>query len=757
MTGPLRALPGRSCGRPAAPGLKFAPALADNPDTMAPDLLPTRHDGWLVVAALFIACFASYVTLDLARRVRLAEPGAALFWGIGGSLVLGTGIWSMHFVAMLGFQAGIPLGYEIGATVWSWLAAVVAAAVALYASAHDRASRSALALAALSMAAGICAMHYIGMAALDLAPGIVWHRGWVVASVLVALAASAAALLVIRLMQPLRGRQRHQVQLVAAGAMGLAICGMHFVGMLAAQLPAGAVCLSLDGLGGRELGWAVGGTTFLLLGAALLSSAHDARLQARELRLARSLQAANAELQSANEQLRRLAFQDALTGLANRTLFEDRLQHAVARLKRQAADPRHPRGDERLAVLFFDLDGFKPINDSFGHAAGDQVLKDVAERLRLVSRSSDTLARVGGDEFVVLLEGLTGPGEAVQMAERLIAEMQRPFQAESRPVGLAASVGLALYPEHGEGARLLAAADAAMYAAKRGGGNRYALYEAAMASDASAQVQLAQDLRGAAERGELRLHYQPKLRAASGQLQGVEALLRWQHPELGAISPGVFIPVAERFGLIGALGHWVIDEATRQLAQWQAQGLVLEVAINLSALQLRQDDLVPRIRNALERHQLAPGQLLCEITESTMMENLQADRRSLDALRALGVRLAIDDFGTGYSSLACLRQLPVQELKIDRSLVQDVARDAHAHAVLAAVVQLAHALGLQVVAEGVELAEQRQALQALGCDLLQGYLLARPMPAEALVAWASGPGAAPGVPSGRPLATAAAA
>ncbi|MBP6903285.1 MAG: EAL domain-containing protein [Burkholderiaceae bacterium] len=722
--------------------------------------ISTRHDPWIVFASLLVAVFASFVTLDLARRVHRAEAAMARLWWVGGSLAMGTGIWAMHFVGMLGFDAGQPLAYAWRPTLLSWLAAVSAAAVALGIAARERLNALTLAGGACSMAVGIGAMHYTGMAALDLAPGIVWNRPWVVASLLIAVAASAAALALFFMLRPLRGRRRLWLQLGASLAMGAAIGGMHYTAMAAVQLPLGVVCRSLDGLGGQPLALTVAAVTLLLLGGALLLSASDALRQARERRLSLSLQASNRQLQSANAELQQRAFQDPLTGLPNRALFDDRLRHAVARLQRRGAGQASPVvpvgavGAEHLAVLFVDLDGFKPVNDSLGHAAGDQLLCEVARRLREAARDDDTLARLGGDEFVLLLEGPGAASAATALAERLLEVIRRPFDLGGQPMSLSCSIGIALYPEHdASGQRLLACADAAMYAAKRSGGASCALFEAGMAGDAGEQVQLQQALRHAAERGELMLYYQPKLDAQSLKVHGLEALLRWRHPERGLISPAVFVPLAERFGLINSIGNWVIDEACAQLARWRDGGLDCRVAINLSPHQLRHAELVQRIRDALQRHRLDPSRLVCEITESAMMEHSPAEQQLLAELTAVGVTLSIDDFGTGYSSLSLLRRIPARQLKIDRSFVQDLGVDADARAVLDAVVRLAHALRMQVVAEGVETVAQQQALEALNCDLLQGFLFARPMPADDVQGWLAQQAAqraAPRVPEAEP-------
>ena len=448
----------------------------------------------------------------------------------------------------------------------------------------------------------------------------------------------------------------------------------------------------------------------------------------------KALTKANLQLESANEELRRRAFIDPLTGLPNRMLFEDRLLHAMQRYDRDD-DSRARREPCKLAVLFVDLDGFKPINDMLGHAVGDEVLKEAARRLRTATRDSDTVARIGGDEFVLLAEDVSDVADCASLANRVIQVLAQPLEVQGHQVTLSGSVGVALYPEHGDRLKLVQNADAAMYTAKRAGGNTYALFESRMNEGLQDQLSLQQDLRHALERGELQLHYQPKIDARLGRLQGVEALLRWQHPTRGMVGPNVFIPIAERFGLINGLGNWVIEESCRQMRVWADEGLSMNVAINLSVHQLRTEELVPRIESALARYQVMPSQLLCEITESVAMEDIESTQRAFEALSRIGVYLSIDDFGTGYSSLSYLRQLPARQLKIDRSFVADIEVRPDARAIVSAVIQLAHQLGLRVVAEGVETEGQRDILLVLQCDELQGYLLARPMAVEALDDW----------------------
>lgn len=435
-------------------------------------------------------------------------------------------------------------------------------------------------------------------------------------------------------------------------------------------------------------------------------------------------------LQAANSQIGELRGRDPLTGVLARPELESALDVAVA-----ASD----RGGAPLALLYVALDGFRPVNEGFGLRVGDAVLRETALRLLRLADDRQLVCRIGGDEFVLLL---AADAETAQdRALALVQALRRPFELEGQSLALSASVGLAAYPAHGSRPRLLAHAALAMRAVKLGGGDGHAAFDPAMAVDAREQLQLLQDLRQAVARRELRLVYQPKVDARTLQVTAAEALLRWQHPQRGVVSPAVFIPLAERHGLIHELGGWVIDRACRQAAAWRQQGLRMRVAVNLSAQQLRHEDLVPQIEAALKRHGMRAERLTCEITETVAMEDTAITRAAFERLRRAGVHVSIDDFGTGHSSLAALRRLPAAELKIDGAFVADLDVPGHAGtqalSIVQAIVQMAHTLGLRVVAEGVETAPQRDRLVALGVDELQGFLFARPMSARALGLWAA--------------------
>ena len=698
--------------------------------------LTPSYDLRVVAASFFIASFASFVGLDLVSRVATRDRRLARRWWAGGALAMGTGIWSMHFVGMLAFTLPIPLGYTAAMTFVSWLAGVTVSAVALGVASRRDMRWTHVAAGALAMAIGIGVMHYAGMAALDMAPRIVWNRRLVLLSVAVALAASAVALGVMHWFR--RAQRKRALQLASALLLGGALCSIHWTGMFAADFPQGAVCLSANGLHGDSLGLLVSVSSMLLLTLTLYTCAVDAHVESRTMRMAASLKTANDELQAANQALKQRALTDPLTGLPNRVLFEDRLAQACKRRDRAAAATSKAPGARdvpRFAVLFVDLDGFKPVNDVLGHAAGDQVLQEAARRLRVAGRDNDTVARIGGDEFLLLAEGLDGVADATALAERLVKRLSRAFEVDGRRVHVSASIGVVVYPDHGQRDQLVTRADAAMYAAKRAGGNTRAVFEPRMDEAGAERLNLHSELRMAIERRELKLHYQPKIDSTSGQIRGVEALLRWQHPERGNVSPVVFIPIAERFGLINEIGNWVIDEVCRQLHEWADEGMRTRVAINLSVHQLRQDDLVARIEAALRRHALDPSQLLCEVTESVAMGDPDTLQRVFDGLARIGVFISIDDFGTGYSCLINLRQLPAAQLKIDRSFINDIETSKDALAIVSAVVNLAHALGLKVVAEGVETAGQRDILIGMNCDEMQGFYFARPMAADSLHDW----------------------
>ena len=667
---------------------------------------------WMVLA-FAIAVAGAYVAFDLAKRLQTTRPRVARLWLAGAALGLGTGLWSAQILAV----AAVPLAFTIGYHPWlafaAWGLAVGVGGVALaLAGAHVVTPLRGV-LGAATLGLGVPLVQMLVLGSLGLRPGVEWHWAQLALAPAAAGLGSAAALGLF--FKASAGTDRSAVlrHVAAALLLGAAIVLGQYLALAAAGLDRQTLSAYEPLVPSAVLTVLASVGSLVLLATMLAGSVLEARMRA--------------SLRSAKHDLRKLALSDPLTGLPNRVVFEGALAQAV-----QAADAK----GGRLALLFIDLDGFKPVNESFGHHNGDLMLREAAARLRALAGPHDRLARLGADEFLILRTANPGIDDAAQLAGELLERLSQPCKLDGRDAVITASIGIAMYPEHGAMSTLIAHADAAMRASKGTGGATYSFFEARMVSGAREQTDLLRDLRLALAKGQLELYYQPKIHAPSGEITGAEALMRWHHPQRGMVSPTVFIPIAERYGLIHSLGNWVIEEACRQARIWRDEGLRMRVAINLSVHQLRQPDLAERIAGALARNQIKPQLLTCEITESVAMEDAQGTMKIFESLAAVGVHISIDDFGTGYSSLAYLRKLPAEELKIDRSFVLDLESSADARAVVDAVVKLAQALGLKVVAEGVETEAQNQILRSLGCDELQGFLFAKPMSAKALAVWA---------------------
>ena len=685
-------------------------------------MLVSQYDQLLVVISFVVAILASYTALNMAGRVVGSTGVAARIWLTGGGIAMGIGIWAMHFIGMLAMDVSMRLNYNLPQTALSMFIAIGASLFALWLVSREHLRKRRLSTGAVILGTGIVAMHYTGMAALQVEPAIVWDMRWVALSVVIALLASLAALwLTFRLR-----RDAAQVALMRAGAavlMGVAIAGMHYTGMKAAQFPV-QTHMHHQGVNGSWLAVLVSVVALSILGITLLVSMFDARLQARTALLASSLAEANRELAQ-------LALHDTLTRLPNRVLLEDRLEQAINKADREG---------KLFALLFMDLDGFKAVNDAYGHDTGDKLLVAVTERLEQPLKGQYTLARIGGDEFVLLAE-IDTPNDAASLASSLVHAIDQPFSLELYDLMVTLSVGIAIYPHDGKNQReLMFNADAAMYHTKHMGRNGYHFFQPSMNTLAQKQLQLMNDLWLAQERQELHLVYQPKFQAPVGPIVGFEALLRWQHPSQGLLSPDQFLPLAEKSGLIIPIGNWVIDEACRQLRVWHLEGHTeWSMAVNLSTLQFEQPQLVDTVMNSLARHRIPPHTLILEVTETTAMNNPDESVRVLTELTQAGVKASIDDFGTGYSSLLYLKKLPACELKIDRAFVKDLNGEGDDATIVSAIVALAKTLNLKVVAEGVETQEQQTFLTELGCNTLQGYLLGKPVSAQTIKALSHDP------------------
>ncbi len=666
--------------------------------------MTATYNYWLVGLSVLVAALASYAALKLAARVAAADRSIGRIWLIGGGLAMGIGIWSMHFIGMLAFSLPISLRYDIPTTAASLAIAIVTSlfAIRIASGAHLRQGR--LAASALVMGGGICAMHYSGMAAIQVVPMIRYEPWLVAASAGIAITASYGALWLALRLREGKASGLMIARVGAAMLMGLAISGMHYTAMAASAFGPDSYCEGGVVLDNEWLAVMIGTFAIGLLAIAIVTSIYDAHLQAR-MRLAVSLEAANAALQHQ-------ATHDALTGLPNRALFVERLQHAIDAAR---------RGGTRFAVMVLDLDRFKMINDSLGHGFGDRMLQQVGQRVQSVMRRTDTVARFGGDEFLLVLDE-DDRTEIARIAARVMQSLAGPVSLDSIELHTAASIGVSIFPADGtDPDTLMAHADEAMYSAKRAGGNCVKFFTAGMSRFTQERFDLENELHRAVALSQFELHYQPKVDIADGRVGSVEALIRWHHPSRGMVPPAAFIPIAEESGLIYPIGEWVLREACRQARDWQLRGLPLRVAVNLSAVQFRQPGLLATVRSILEETRLAPRQLAIELTESTVMTNAAASVALLQQLSGMGISLAIDDFGMGYSCLSYLRRLPIDRLKIDRSFVREMDTDAGSVLIVQAIVSLAHSLRMQVVAEGVETATQLEQLQRMGCDQYQGY------------------------------------
>ena len=661
-----------------------------------------------------LVVLAAYVTLELCHRVRHREAGERNGWLMAAAVALVCGIWGGQASMLAAQPAAANVGFHPGLVIMAALAALVLCVAALAWSITPAPGWMSVlgAAAVLGLATQTAqALMWGAVGSTSMADWSVLRvtSGWALCSI-----GFAAALITFLPLRPGQALRQLPRQFGAAAAAGLGVLACQWLGLGVGELSAagghqapGAIAAT-----GLSAAASVGGGALLLL--LLLACAVEARQRG--------------PLEPACTRPRQDAFRDALTRLPTRSTFEGTLSQAL----KQADAQGHA-----VVLLHIALDGFKSINDNLGHDTGDAVLKCVAQRLSALA-APYRLARLGGDEFLMLHSGEDAVPQAKLLAARILEAIAQPCPVAGNVLSITTSVGMAVYPQHGAMSALISHATIATRSSKAAGGATYSVFDTRMVDDVRDQAELLRDLRQALSLGQLELYYQPKIHAPSAQVNAAEALLRWHHPKRGMISPTVFIPMAERNGLITVLGAWVIDEACRQARVWRDQGLRMRVAVNLSAHQLRQSDLPARISAALAKHQINPDLLTCEITESVAMEDTEATMRFFGELAAAGVHISIDDFGAGYSSLAYLRKLPATELKIDRSFVLDLEHSEEARKIAEAVVQLAQALNMKVVAEGVETDAQYQILRRLGCDQVQGFLFAKPMSAKALALWAMG-------------------
>jgi len=686
-------------------------------------ILESSYNPYLVALAFLVAVAGSFATLSMAERLSHVEQATAQRqWRLLGACCLAGGVWALHFISMLAFQAPIEVHYDFALTGISLIVMLFAGWLAMNTlGRHDLRLRHFL-QAAICIGLGIAAMHYIGMSAMRSNAEQFYRPHLFAASIAIAIGTSLLALVLARYFRYGSGTLHQLLKYGASLLMAAGIFATHFAGMWGMTLiiPAGSTVTLPSADNNLQLSLTIAFVTLLISASSISAALADQKLQSKEHDL-RRVNVLLSQLDQARVSLQQAAHYDALTNLINRRGFN---QVFAERLVEQTVN------DGRLAVMFLDIDHFKRINDSLGHDAGDELLKVIAGYIKAATRSQDVVARFGGDEFCILI-ALNSREEARHLAQRIMQKMKEPIDLAGRRMVMTTSIGISIFPEDGRTSEeLLKNADLALYQSKGCGRNSLNFFNSSLKTRATLELQLEEELRIALleERG-LCIHYQPIFDLHTGQVAKLEALVRWQHPQHGLLSPGRFIGIAEANGLIADLDLWVLRHACADLAQLNCHGYgSLKVTVNCSALTLGREELAREVETALQDARVCAHQLELEVTENALMGNIHSTIALLKEIRALGVSLSIDDFGTGYSSLAYLKRLPLDTLKIDRSFIQDVPRCREDMEIVQAIIVMAHTLHLQVITEGVESIEQYQFLAQQGCDFVQGYLLSRPVP-----------------------------
>ncbi|MDQ0321226.1 diguanylate cyclase (GGDEF)-like protein [Pararhizobium capsulatum DSM 1112] len=652
------------------------------------------HDYGLVALAALVCVLGSVLTMRLYARVRRTEGLQKINWLFMSGIIGGSTIWTTHFIAMLSYKSSLPHAYEPTLTMLSLAAAIGMTTLGFLVTAM-RKTGPTIELGGAIVGGGIALMHYMGMAAYQIMGVLQWDYSTYAASIVIGVVFGAVS--ANRIARPVTRFCKHG----AVVALILAITGMHFTGMSAitilpadlvtiptAMIPDNVLIIIVLALMGVMLG--LGASTYVI-------DMHSSQIAA--------------------ERFRYLSLHDPLTGLPNRAALNDYLGE---RVRRQKAD------NAKFAVLSFDLDRFKDVNDVHGHAAGDAVLRTVSERMTAILDEGEFLARIGGDEFVALTRNCFLKSDIRAFADRLTHEIVKPVEWDGNTLLVGTSVGIALYPEDARTPEeLLAQADLAMYRSKAAGNRMVCFYEPSMDVAARDRALLAMDMRNGIERNEFELYYQRQNNSMTGDVVGLEVLLRWKHPVRGMVSPVEFIPIAEKNGFIHELGDWVLRTACIEAASWKRP---LKIAVNVAPAQLADVNLPARVKEILRESGLDASRLELEITESGIIADQQHALQIIRQLKALGVRIAMDDYGTGYSSLSTLQNFPFDKIKIDRAFIGGVTRNRHSAAIVRSTIILAQSLDIPVLAEGVENEAHMDFLRKEGCMEVQGYLFGKPMP-----------------------------
>lgn len=664
------------------------------------DQIGIRYNLWIVLLSFALAASAAYSALNLISQVSRSTGRIRRLWLLSGACVLGSGIWAMHFVGIIATRLPLEVGYHPGRAILSLIVSVLACFLALGAVSWSRLRIWGLVLSTVFLGSGICAMHYIGMSSMEMSGRIHYGITAQLISIGIALLASCIGVGLFRKSRDLPGFSRWK--LYASLFIGFAITGMHYISLGTSHLE------YANRLGDKP--YLMETDVVLLTGVSLVT-------------LFMLLISGGAVILDRHA-LERMAYHDPLTGLPNR--------HGLERYFKEEFF-----GGISGSVFFVDLDRFKSINDTLGHDIGDLLLREVAERIGDCVGTQGKVFRLGGDEFLIALPDCAVE-EAREMAQHILREVKKSFSIDGNELYVTASVGISMTPAHGnDRSALMKAADTALYTSKDSGKNKFSIFDQEMNRNQLRRMSLEKDLRKALARSEFMVVYQPKWDSLMNVTVGLEALLRWRHPEHGIISPAEFIPIAEETGLIIPITYWMLHEVCGQNMLWhRAQVANVAVSINMSARMFESGGLYDVVEEALTRAGLEPYFLELEITESIAMNNMEETVAQLSRLRSLGVRVSLDDFGTGFSSLGNLDEIPVNTLKIDQVFIRKSKMQSK-KAIISNIIAIASNLNLDVVAEGVETPEQIELLQSLGCRVMQGFYYGRPMPVNELGRWFS--------------------
>ncbi|WP_058308513.1 bifunctional diguanylate cyclase/phosphodiesterase [Gracilibacillus massiliensis] len=656
------------------------------------------YNFYLVTLSIIIAIISSYSALSITSKISNATGKNRIFWLTSGAIVMGAGVWSMHFIGMLAYHMHVTVEYNVFITLLSMFASIASSFIAFYITMPKIINRKKILLGGLCMGSGIVIMHYLGMEAMIMEADISYQASKVLLSIIIAFVASYAALFLFT-----RFRNHSNMswtKWLSAIIMGFAICGMHYTGMSATTIPnmnsesmQGSTSINLFLL------YSVIVTIFLIIVVSWITMFFDRYV------------------------LEKMAYQDSITDLSNRNEMNRFLN-------------KQPTG-EKLGVLYLDLDHFKAINDTLGHDTGDLLLIKMGELLKKLQNDQINTYRIGGDEFLIITKD-SELEDLEQLANSLLEEIKQPFHINGNELYVTGSIGIVIDTvDEADHTKLLRAADTAMYVAKKQGKNQYSVYTTEMGLKEVRKMELEKDLQRALKENQFYMEYQPKWNVKTNTLYGFEALIRWEHPRLGIIAPSEFIPIAEETGLIVPLTRWTIEEACQQCKHWHSQNIMQTVAVNISPSLFHTGTLYGQVSFILEKINLDPKYLELEITESMMLHDLNDIIKQLEAIQALGVKVSMDDFGTGYSSLGLLDVLPINAVKLDRIFTMDIDNPSK-RAIIQAIIVLAESLELDVIAEGVELEKDIDHLTKLGCYVMQGYYYSKPLKIENIQEWTIG-------------------